>query len=214
MIKLRHMKKNIKFPKVKFVLNPKIKKLAVVLVILLSVIALAFNFKSLLVAAVVNGKPISRLYLDRQLEKQGGKQVLENEVVKILILDEAKKQKLDITAEEIDKKIQEIESQVTAGGSSLDKLLEAQGQTRDSLKEQIKVQLIIEKVLSKDVSVTDQEIKDYYDKNKVSYAKDSKFDDLKGQIKDDLVRQKIGEKFQPWLDELKKKAKIYYFINL
>ena len=214
MIKLQHMKKKIKFPKVKFVLNPKIKKLAVVLVILLSVIALAFNFKNLLIAAVVNNKPISRLYLDRQLEKQGGKQVLENEIVKLLILDEAKKSKLVITTDEIDKKIQEIEGQVTAGGSSLDKLLEAQGQTRDSLKQQLKVQLIIEKVLSKDVSVTDQEIKDYYDKNKASYAKESKFDDLKGQIKVDLVQRKIGEKFQPWLDELKKKAKIYYFINL
>lgn len=207
-------KRKIKFPKIKFVLSPKIKKFAVVLIVLLSVVALAFNFKSLLVAAVVNGKPISRLYLDRQLEKQGGKQILENEIVKILILDEAKNRKLEISLGEIDKKIQEIEGQVTTGGSSLDKLLEAQGQTRDSFKEQIKIQLIIEKVLSKDVSVTEEEIKDYYDKNKAFYAKDKKFEDLKGQINDDLARQKIGEKFQPWLDELKKKAKIYYFINL
>lgn len=205
-----------KIPKLKFVLklNPKIKKILIILVVLLSLSALAFNFKSLLVAAVVDGKPVSRLYLDRQLEKQGGKQVLENEVVKILILNEAKKQKLDVTSDEIDKKIKEIETQVTTGGSSLDSLLEAQGQTRDSLKEQIKVQLIIEKALAKDISITDQEVKDYYDKNKASYAKDSKFDDLKEQIKGDLVQQKIGEKFQPWLDELKKKAKIYYFINL
>jgi foldase protein PrsA len=214
MIELQNMKKKIKFPKVQFTFNPKIKKLAIVLIVLLSAGALFFNFKSLLIAAMVNGKPISRMYLDRQLEKQGGKQVLENEIVKMLILDEAKNKKIEVTSDEVDKKIQEIEGQVTAGGSSLDKLLEAQGQTRNGLKEQIKVQLIIEKALSKDISISDQEIKDYYDKNKASFAKDSKFNDLKEQIKGDLVQQKIGEKFQPWLDELKKKAKVYYFVNL
>lgn len=213
------MKKKSRFPKlpkVKLVLrlSPRVKKLIIGLVVLVSLAALVFNFKSLFIAALVDGKPISRFYLDRLLEKQGGKQVLENEIVKILILNEAKKQKLTITNEEIEAKVKEIEDQVSSGGSSLDSLLEAQGQTRDSLMEQIRIQLIIEKTLAKDIAISDEEVKKYFEDNKAFYDKDKKLEDLRDQITQDLKTQKISEEFQPWLEELKQKAKIYYFLEL
>ncbi len=62
--------------------------------VLIALLALGFLFKEWFVVAVVNNRPITRLALDRDLEKQGGKQILESKISEMLVLDEAKKQKV------------------------------------------------------------------------------------------------------------------------
>lgn len=167
--------------------------------------------KNWFIVALVNGRPITRLTLDRELEKQGGKQVLESKITEILILNEAKKEKVSISPLEIEQKIKEIESQLQ--GQKLTDLLAMQGQTLKDLEKQIKLQLSIERILSKDISVSDKDISDYFEKNKDSYPKDTKLEDKKAEIKSLLLNQALGQKFQSWLEESKKKAKIYYFLK-
>jgi hypothetical protein len=169
--------------------------------------------KGWLVAAVVNNQPISRMALDRELEKQGGKQVLENKISEILILNEAKKQKVIINQTEVDARIKQIEDQVTTSGQKLDDLLAQQGQTRAELQKQMKVQMLIEKMLEKDTQVTDKEISDYFTSNSSSYPKGTKLEDKKADIQKLLSQQKLSEKFQPWLDGLHKSAKVMYFVK-
>lgn len=192
------------------------KKFRKTIVIFLSILVLGlslFNFKSLFVASIVNNRPISRLSLIRLLEKQGGKQVLENQITQVLILQEAKKQNLKVEEKEIADKIKEIEDQVKAQGSDLDSLLQAQGQTRKDLGEQIRIQLTVEKIVGKDITITEAEIKDYFDKNKTLFPKDSTLESVMADIEKDLRQQKMSEKFQPWLTDLKSKAKIHYFLK-
>ncbi len=57
--------------------------------------ALLYYFRSAFVAATVNGQPISRLSLVRELEKQGGKQAMDSLITKTLIDQEAKKKEYD-----------------------------------------------------------------------------------------------------------------------
>ena len=57
------------------------------------VIALAYGFVKMFVAAYVNGRLISRLSVVRELEKQGGKKTLDALIIKSLIAQEAKKVK-------------------------------------------------------------------------------------------------------------------------
>lgn len=192
------------------------KKFRKTLVIILGILVIGlalFNFKSLFVAAIVNNRPISRVSLIKLLEKQGGKQVLDNQITQVLILQEAKKQNLKIEEKEIEAKIKEIEEQVKGQGSDLDTLLQSQGQTRKDLGEQLQIQLTVEKILGKDISITDAEIKDYFDKNETLFPKDSTLESVKADIEKDLIQQKMSEKFQPWLEELKTKSKIYYFLK-
>ncbi len=178
------------------------------------VIFVIYYFKGSFIAAVVNNHPITRYSLDRDLEKQGGKQVLENKITEILILQELNKQNITIPQADIDQKIKEIEDQVSSQGQKLDSLLAMQGQTKKDLENQLKLQIAVEKILGKDVNIGDKEIADSFEQNKSTYEKDAKIEDKKEEIKTTLYRQVISEKFQPWIEEIKKNSKIYYFLKL
>ncbi len=178
------------------------------------VIFVIYYFKGSFIAAVVNNHPITRYSLDRDLEKQGGKQVLENKITEILILQELNKQNITIPQADIDQKIKEIEDQVSSQGQKLDSLLAMQGQTKKDLENQLKLQIAVEKILGKDVNIGDKEIADSFEQNKSTYEKDAKIEDKKEEIKTTLYRQAISEKFQPWIEEIKKNSKIYYFLKL
>lgn len=195
-------------------MNKKTQKIIIGVLVAVSLGALLFNFKHFFVAAMVNGRPITRLSLDRELERQAGKQALESQVTQMLITQEAAKQKINVTSQEVDDKVKEIEKQLEAQGTKLETILAAQGQTLDEVKEQIKVQVSIEKMIGKDIAISEEEIKSYYEKNKSFYPKDSKLADLSDKIKEEIKNTKMNEKFQAWLEELKKKAKVYYFLKL
>jgi foldase protein PrsA len=151
--------------------------------------------------------------LDRELEKQGGKQVLENKISEMLIFNEASKQKVTVTQAEIDAKLKQIEDQVTAQGQKLDDLLAQQGQTRADLQSQIKIQILVEKMVGKDIQVTDKEISDYFNTNSSTYPKGTKLEEKQATIKTTLYQQKLSAAFQPWLDGIRKSASVRYFVQ-
>ena len=107
---------NVKFKK------PKPLTIAIGGAVILIVVALFFA-KGIFVAATVNGSPISRLSVIKELEKQGGKQALEAIIDKKLIETELNKQKVTVTKEEVDAEIEKIKTQVTAQGERLKWLL-------------------------------------------------------------------------------------------
>lgn len=174
---------------------------------------LIYSFKSVFIAALVNNKPISRFALDRQLEKQGGQQALENLVMETLIFQEAKKKGVIVSASEVEQKIAEIEKQFTDTGQKLDDLLASQGQTRKDLAEQLKIQLLVEKLLGNQAQISDEEIAGYFEKNKNLFSKGATLENEKDEIKSRLTQQKLSESFQNWAENLKKEAKISYFIQ-
>lgn len=189
------------------------KKQQVVFVIIVSLLALLYLSRSLFVAVIVNGEPITRLTLIKQLENQYGKEALNSLVTKQLILQEAKKQKVVVTDADADVEIAKIEASLTKSGQNFNELLKAQNMTRDSLAQQIKIEKIIQKMIGKDVTITDKEVSDYFEKNSGFYPEGATLDQMKESIKQQIQQQKTSEKFQSWLDEVQKKAKINYFVS-
>ncbi|QQG43893.1 MAG: SurA N-terminal domain-containing protein [Candidatus Roizmanbacteria bacterium] len=185
----------------------------VVLIIIAVLLGLLFYFKGLFIAAIVNGQPISRLEVIKELEKQGGQRTLESLITKNLILQEARKNKINISSKELDEEIKKIESQVSKQGQNLDQLMAAQGITRDLLKEQIRVQKIIEKILGNKITVTDKEVDDYIQNNKQSLPENLQGDELKKNIKQQLQQQKLSTAFQQWMEQARKDAKISTFVT-
>jgi len=208
------IKLGFKKPRLKFKMDKRLSKTLIPLLIVLAIAGVLYGIKGWFVAAVVNGRPISRWSLDRQLEKQMGKAVLENEIVKILILQAGKKEKVVVSREELDAKIEEIKEQFSSQGTDLETLLASQGQTSKDLEEQIKVQLIVEKIVGKDIEVTDEQIAEYFETSKDFFPEDATLEEMKEDIQQDLFQQKLGEKFQPWLTQLKEDSKVYYFLKL
>ena len=184
----------------------------IITVLVVLVLALAvYKFKDWVVVAVVNNRPVTRFTLDRQLEKQYGQQTLESEVSKILILQQAKKEGIEVSAEAIGEKVKEIEDQVTSQGADLETLLSAQGQTRADLEEQIRIQLIVEEILGPEVEVTQEEVAGYYETNQEFFPEGSTLEDLQERISQDLYQQKLAEAFAPWLEKVKGQSKIFYW---
>lgn len=189
------------------------KRIITTLVVILVIVGLYFS-RSLIFAAWVNGKPVYRYSLVRELEKQGGKQVLASLIEQSLISSEAKKSNITVSSVEIEAEIKKIEETISGQGISLDEALNLRGMTRNDLKSQIKTQKIVEKVLASKILITDQEVKDYFNANKTLFGQNPVFDKVKDQVKAQLFQQKLSEQYNTWITDLKAKAKILYFVNL
>jgi len=189
------------------------KKIFWLVIIVVAVLAILYFLKSLFIVAIVNNRPISRFGFDRALEKQGGQQVLNNIVMEMLIQQEAKKQNVTANKADLDQKFTEIDNQLKAQGQTLEAALTANGETRADFDSQMKTQILLEKMLGKDISVTDEEINTYFTENKATFAKGATLASETANIKSTLLQQKLSDKLQPWLKDLQSKAKILYFIK-
>lgn len=188
-------------------------RVAMVAILLIVVLTVLFFAKGFIVAAIVNGSPVSRLSVIKDLEKQGGKQALDNLITQKLIDTELAKQNITLTKEEVDEQIKQIEAQVTSQGGTLKDALAQQNMTEEKLREQITVQKKLEKLLADKVTVSDAEIDAYIKENKTSPPKDVKIEDYRKQLSDQLKQQKFQTEAQKWVTDLKTNAKIKYFVN-
>ena len=187
-------------------------KAAIAIVAIVVIAALGYRYKGFLVAATVNGSPISRLAIIQELEKKSGKATLDELVTQKLINDEAKKKGITISGDEVTAAIKDIEDQVKAQGQTLDDALAAQGMTQEDFRAQITIQKTLEKLLADKTQVTDAEIEQYLKDNKVVIpaGQDVVY---KNQVKSQLAQDKLRKEAGLFINSLKSQASINYFIN-
>jgi parvulin-like peptidyl-prolyl isomerase len=184
----------------------------VVALVLGLLLALGYMYKSLFVAATVNGQPISRLAVVKELEKQGGSDVLDTLINKKLIEKEAQDKNIKISSEEIDQEVKNYEEDFGVNGGSLDQSLEAQGLTREYLREQIEIQKNLEKLLGEKLNITDEEINAYLQDSGITLTPENT-DNTKEQIKQQLRQQKLGQESSKLIEELRSKATIKKLVD-
>ena len=177
------------------------------------VLVALFFVKSLFVAAWVNGRPVFRVSLIKELEKQGGTQVLDSLITEKLISQEASRNKISVAQNEIDEQITLIENQLKEQGVDLETALSMQGQTRGDLEKSLKLKLFLEKILADQLNVSETEIEEYFNTNKATLYKDQKLADVSASIASTLKQQKLSEKYQELITQLKEKASVKYWLN-
>jgi foldase protein PrsA len=189
------------------------KKTLVVTLGVLVVLAFLYLSKSLFVVALVNGRPITRWTLDRELEKAAGSQILNTKIAEMLVLQEGRRQKITISDEEINQEVKKLEDQLKTQGQDLDSILALQKQSKKEFLRQIKIQLLVEKILGKEIETTEEEISDYFNENQTLFAEGATLASEKENIRQTLFENKLTEKIQPWLQDLQDKAKVLYFVK-
>lgn len=189
------------------------RRYAIIVVVVIALLALLYYFRGIFVVAMVNGQPISHIALIQQLESQDGQQVLDSLITETLIDQQAKKQGITVSQQEIDSDEKTISDNLTQQGQTLDQVLAQQGMTEKSLRDQIRVQKLIEKLLGKNITVTNKEITDYISQNKDTLPQNQTQAELKATVKSQLEQQKLNTKFQAWLQNIRKQANIQYFVN-
>lgn len=203
------MKKKARFPKITL---PHLSSKQKILLIVAVAAGLLFAGRSLFIAATVNGMPIFRLTLIQELEKQWGKTMLETLITQTLIEQAIKKEGITISDEEAQNEIERIKNTLSKQGQNLDVLLDLQRISKEDFQKQVRIQLAIEKLLGKDIKITPEEIDEYIKQNKsllVAQKKDAQQKEAEERIRS----EKLLEKYQEWINNLREKAQINYWVN-
>jgi len=176
------------------------------------VLAVLFAIKGLFIAAMVNGSPISRLSVIQELERNSGKAALESLIVEKLINDEANKNDIKVTDDEVDAEIANAEAQIKSQGGTLEEALASQGMTLAILKKQIAIQKKLEALLADKIQVTDADKEKFIADNKIEIPKgeEASYD---SQITQEIKQQKLNAESKAFVDSLKAANTIRYFVS-
>lgn len=189
------------------------KFLVPIIALIVIILGSLIYFKGFFIAALVNGRPIFRHTLVRELEKQAGKNALESLVTQMLVKQEASRQKISVEESEINAEITKIEDVLKEQGQTLEAALGLRGMTKNDLIGQIKIQKMVEKMAAKEVTVSDEEVNQYLEDNKASLGETSITDEVKNSVRLQLEQDKISAKIDEWITGLQEKAKINYFLK-
>lgn len=185
------------------------QKKAYIIILIAGILLLAIYKKNWFIAATINGSPVTNLELQIRLNSGFRAQTLNQLINEKIILSEAAKNNVVVSDPEVGNKISEIETSV-GGTQTLDAMLTQQGQTRETIKQQIKLQLTIEKLYTNEATVSAEEVAQFIEQNKETL----RATDSAGQQKesyDAIKNQKLTEIFSQKFQDLRTKAKIQIF---
>lgn len=166
------------------------------------------------IVAMVNGKPISRLALMTAMERQAGRDILDSLVTRELIGQAAQKQGVSVTSEDIEQEVNRVTEMFVTPGQDLESILALQGMTRADLEEDIRTQLLAQKMASTgSAEISDEEVASYIEENSEMIPGDMTDEEVRATAKEQLESQKSRTELQEWLANLKAEAKIQYLID-
>lgn len=166
--------------------------------------------KGYIVSAIVNGKPIFRWELTNALMSRFGKQTLEGIISERIIADEAARRGVAVGKTDVDAKVGEVVKGL-GDNVKLEDMLQFQGMTRADFENQIRLQLTVEKILGKDIQITESDIDNYIATNRATLVATDPAK-LRDEARNTMFNQKVSEKLQPWFLEIKDKAKVFRFL--
>lgn len=184
------------------------RKFYITLVIIGLLLLISFK-KSLLIAATVNGSPISNLELQLRLNKNHRTQVLNQMTNEKILEQEAAKAGIIIHKSDLDKKIKEVEDKY-GGAETFSSLLSQQGLTREDFLSQTKIQLIVEKLYMSEASPSAEEI-DQFMKDNADIPEASEPAKFKTIAEEQTRQQRLAKIFNEKFQALKQAAKIQIF---
>ncbi|NMB48001.1 hypothetical protein GYA13_00970 [Candidatus Kuenenbacteria bacterium] len=196
----------------KIVLSKKTIIIAIAVIVVIALGGLIYRSRGFFVAATVDGSPISRLSVIKELEKNSGKSTLEALINQKLVNDAALQKNITVNSEEVASEIKKISDQLSAQGQDLTTVLKSEGMTQADLEKQISTQKKLEKLLADKTQVTDEEAAQYLKDNDVKIPEGQE-DSYQAQAKEQLRQQKLNTAAGEYITSLRTAAKIKYFVE-
>jgi len=141
--------------------------------------------------ATVNGQPVEQQTLYEYMLKRYGSRSLLNLITAEAIRQAAAKQGLAVTDAEVDasiaRKRESIDRTAVETGADFEVMLFSQGETLPMFRESERTLLLLKKIVAKDVTVTDEEVREYYQKHTGDFK-------LREAMKVSYLRMDDGEK--------------------
>lgn len=134
-----------------------------------------------------------------------------NEVIdKNITLKIAEDLKVKIPGSEVSEQYDRIESSI-GNKEQFKRMLQVQGYTRRSFKDELEKNLIVAKTLEKvreNITPTEDEIKEYYNENQYTMFNGKKLDEVKNSIVKELKEIKGNEEYAALLEQYRNKIKL------
>lgn len=134
-----------------------------------------------------------------------------NEVIdKNITLKIAEDLKVKIPGSEVSEQYDRIESSI-GNKEQFKRMLQVQGYTRRSFKDELEKNLIVAKTLEKvreNITPTEEEIKEYYNENQYTMFNGKKLDEVKNSIVKELKEIKGNEEYAALLEQYRNKIKL------
>ncbi|MDD4002326.1 MAG: peptidylprolyl isomerase [Bacteroidales bacterium] len=156
--------------------NPKIKRQVIAYFIILCTVLMLFIGYQIVqskneVIASVNGEKITKDQLYDALVQSSGKQVLDSLISEKIVELEAKKQNIVVSDDDIQKEIDKYYEQY-GGEEGFNQALATSGYTLDQVKKDIISNLNVKKILEPQITITEEELKAYFEENKATFAQE------------------------------------------
>lgn len=183
----------------------------IIIIVIIILVIVAFRYKQLFIAGMVDNKPITSWQLNERMRQSYGQQTFDQIVVESLLQSEANKRNITVSDDEINTEFQNVEASL-GGLVTLDEALAQQGMTKSDLEDQVRLRLIVTKLVDNNVKVTDEEVDQYIEANKDFTQEDTDLEQTRKDIRAYLEEQKVNEEIQALINQLKEKANIVTFI--
>lgn len=121
--------------------------------------------------AAVDGTSITDQQWVQLLKQKYGQQTLQELINHRVVLQEADKLGLQVDSKQMDVEVEkQKQNMIRQHAFSTDLAVQGEG-NQDMLKEQVRYRLLLEQIAARDVTVTDQEMQEYYSKHKSDFTK-------------------------------------------
>jgi foldase protein PrsA len=162
-------------------------------VVLIGSLLAVFGFSKEDAVAKVGSETISKDDLYTTLVDQYGDGALDTLIAEKIVKLESEKKDLTVKDSEIKKELENIKGQYDSE-EAFNEALASSGSDLDSVKENIKTYLLTEKLLKDRVKITDDQIKEYFEANKDTFAQKEQVEASHILVDDEKTAQEVKKK--------------------
>ncbi|MGM0751700.1 MAG: peptidylprolyl isomerase [Bacillota bacterium] len=162
-------------------------------IVVVGTMLVMFGFSKDEVVAKVGDKSISKEDLYTTLVDQYGDAALDTLIAEKIVELESDKKEITVKDSEIDEELESIKASY-GGEEAFNEALASSGTSLDSVKENIQSFLLTEKLLKDRVSISDDQIKEYFEANKDSFAQNEQVEASHILVEDEKTAQEVKTK--------------------
>lgn len=115
--------------------------------------------------AVVNGHVITKGDLYDSMYAQIGEQAVDQLITRILIEQEAQRQNVEVSDDEVAAEIDELAEQY-GGRDGLEMLLNQSGSSMEAFEDNVRLNLYVEKMLADQIEISEDDLRKFYEENR------------------------------------------------
>lgn len=140
-------------------------------VVVLAAVIVYFAINQDEAVALVDGEKITKEELTDRLISLYGENVLNQLIVNKMIEIDAEKQGIEVSEDELNEELDKYYS-MYGGEENFASFLEMSGFKLDDFKDDVKLSLLLDRILEERIEITDEEMKEYFEENKEDFAQE------------------------------------------